>query len=539
MKRNIKYRALFVVAVIVICVSYLCVSRSAGRWKLHLPFEKINLGLDLKGGIHLVLQVTTADAFEAEANEIRDRIQSDLRERGVVFTSTRVTEDFRVEILGILRDQEDALEDYLSPYELNWTSQIRYREDELDAVTSMNSAYAKELANLTVRQAKETITKRVDQYGVVEPTISIYGSGDVKDQIIVELPGVEDFDRVLNLIKSTARLELKLVHSTQGGPYPTRESALQAFNGAIPSDHEVLRYPDATATQGRGSFMVVREGASITGQHLKNARRSQDSFTGRSEVEFSLNAEGVRRFSQTTEQNVGNRLAIVLDDEIRSAPNIEEKITSEVARISGNFSPEEAQDLALVLRSGALPAGIEILENRIIGPSLGMDSIRRGMLASLVGLVLVVAGMLVVYRVSGMNAILCLFLNLLILLGVLAYFHATLTLPGIAGVILTIGMAVDANILIFERIKEEIRVGKTVRSSVDAGFDRVFSTIIDTNITTLVAALFLFQFGTGPVRGFAVTLAVGLIANIFTAVFVSRTIFGLVLQKWEVKQLSI
>ena len=539
MKRNIKYRALFVVAVIVICVSYLCVSRTAGRWKLHLPFEKINLGLDLKGGIHLVLQVTTADAFEAEANEIRDRIQSDLRERGVVFTSTRVTEDFRVEILGILRDQEDALEDYLIPYELNWTSQIRYREDELDAVMSMNSAYAKALANLTVRQAKETITKRVDQYGVVEPTISIYGSGDVKDQIIVELPGVEDFDRVLNLIKSTARLELKLVHSTQGGPYPTRESALQAFNGAIPSDHEVLRYPDATVTQGRGSFMVVREGASITGQHLKNARRSQDSFTGRSEVEFSLNAEGVRRFSQTTEQNVGNRLAIVLDDEIRSAPNIEEKITSEVARISGNFSPEEAQDLALVLRSGALPAGIEILENRIIGPSLGRDSIRRGMLASLVGLVLVVAGMLVVYRVSGMNAILCLFLNLLILLGVLAYFHATLTLPGIAGVILTIGMAVDANILIFERIKEEIRVGKTVRSSVDAGFDRVFSTIIDTNITTLVAALFLFQFGTGPVRGFAVTLAVGLIANIFTAVFVSRTIFGLVLQKWEVKQLSI
>ena len=539
MKRSIKYRALFVAAVIVICVSYLCVSRSAGTWKLHLPSEKINLGLDLKGGIHLVLQVTTADAFEAEANEIRDRIQSDLRERGVVFTSTRVTEDFRVEILGVLRDQEDALEDYLSPYELNWTSQIRYRQDELDVVMSMNGAYVKALANLTVRQAKETIAKRVDQYGVAEPTIIVYGSGDVKDQIIVELPGVEDFDRVLNLIKSTARLELKLVHSSQGGPYPTRESALQAFNGAIPSDHEVLRYQDAAETEGRAAFMVVRKGASITGQHLKNARRSQDSFTGRSEVEFSLNAEGVRRFSQTTEQNVGNRLAIVLDDEIRSAPNIQEKIASEAARITGNFTPEEAQDLALVLRSGALPAGIQILENRIIGPSLGMDSIRRGVLASLVGLALVVAGMLVVYRVSGVNAIFCLLLNLLILLGVLTYFHATLTLPGIAGVILTIGMAVDANILIFERIKEEIRVGKTVRSSVDAGFDRVFSTIIDTNITTLVAALFLFQFGTGPVRGFAVTLAVGLLANIFTAVFVSRTIFGLVLQKWEVEKLSI
>ena len=518
---------------------YLCISQTGGAWKFHSPFKKINLGLDLKGGIHLVLLVTTADAFEAETNEIRDRIQSDLRERGIVFTSTRATEEFRVEILGVLRDQEDVLEDYLSPYEPNWSSQYRYQKDELDVVMSMNGAYSKSLANLTVRQAKETISKRVDQYGVAEPTIVIYGSGDVKDQIIVELPGVEDFDRVLNLIKSTARLELKLVHATKAGPYPNRESALQAFNGTIPSDHEVLRYPGAAETQGRTAFMVVRKGAAITGQHLKNARRSQDSFTGRSEVEFSLNTEGVRRFSQTTERNVGNRLAIVLDDEIQSTPNIQEKITSESARITGNFTSEEAQDLALVLRSGALPAGIEIIENRIIGPSLGRDSIRRGVLASLVGLVLVVAGMLVVYRFSGVNAILCLLLNLLILLGVLAYFHATLTLPGIAGVILTIGMAVDANILIFERIKEEIRMGKSVRSSVEAAFDRVFSTIIDTNITTLVAALFLFQFGTGPVRGFAVTLAVGLIANIFTAVFVSRTIFGLVLQKWEVQKLSI
>ena len=244
-------------------------------------------------------------------------------------------------------------------------------------------------------------------------------------------------------------------------------------------------------------------------------------------------------FSAATRENVGNRLAIVLDDVVRTAPNISEAIDSESARITGNFSPEEASDLALVLRSGALPAKLEVLEERSVGPSLGRDSILRGVYASILGLLLVVIGMLVVYRLSGVNAIVCLALNLLILLGVLAYFRATLTLPGIAGVILTIGMAVDANILIFERIKEELRLGKTVRSAVDAGFDRVFSTIIDTNITTLVAALFLFQFGTGPVRGFAVTLAVGLLANIFTATFASRTFFATVLQNREVSRLSI
>ncbi|MEJ2081112.1 MAG: protein translocase subunit SecD [Acidobacteriota bacterium] len=283
----------------------------------------------------------------------------------------------------------------------------------------------------------------------------------------------------------------------------------------------------------------MRKADALTGQQLKNARRSQDPYTGKSEVEFFLNSEGVRRFSEATADNVGNQLAIVLDGVVRSAPRIDSRIDTEAARITGSFTPEEAEDLALVLRSGALPADLRVLEERSVGPSLGRDSITRGIYASILGLLLVVVGMLVVYRYSGLNAILCLVLNLLILLGVLAYFRATLTLPGIAGVILTIGMAVDANILIFERIKEELRLGKTIRASVDAGFDRVFSTIIDTNITTLVSALFLFQFGTGPIRGFAITLAVGLLANIFTATFMSRTLFGLVLQNREVQRLSI
>ena len=314
---------------------------------------------------------------------------------------------------------------------------------------------------------------------------------------------------------------------------------MTAFNNQLPDDFEILPYQDRTLTGGQTQYMVVKKAAAITGQQLKNARRSQDPYTGKAEVSFFLNSQGVTQFSDTTAQNVGNQLAIVLDGVIRSAPNINERIDSESARITGSFTPEEAEDLALVLRSGALPADLRILEERSVGPSLGHDSILRGIYASIMGLVLVVLGMLVFYRLSGINAIVCLGLNLAILMGALAYFRATLTLPGIAGVILTIGMAVDANILIFERIKEELRVGKTVRAAVDAGFGRVFSTILDTNITTLVAALFLFQFGTGPVRGFAVTLAVGLLANIFTATFVSKTLYNLLLQSRDVQRLSI
>lgn len=526
MKRNLHYRLIFIVLVFVVSV-----------FLSYPPSEKINLGLDLKGGIHLVLQVKTEDAFEAETSQRREMIEADLKAEQIVFTRTQVTEDFGIEIIGALQDQEDQLEVYLNQYAPAWTFRARYREGEVDMVMTMSSAERKALAERTVRDAKETIQKRVDQYGVAEPTIQIYGSGNVQDQIIVELPGVEDFDRVLNLIKSTAMLELKLVHPTGGGPFATREVALQNFDNRLPPDYEIVPYPNSAT--GQTTYLVVRKAPSLTGQNLKTANRTQDDFSGRAEVVFFLDSEGVSMFTRTTEQNVGNRLAIVLDDQVYSAPRIDGRIASESARITGNFTPEEAEDLALVLRSGALPASIQILENRIIGPSLGLDSIRRGVLASVVGLILVVLGMLVVYKLSGINAIVCLLLNLIILLAVLSSLHATLTLPGIAGVILTIGMAVDANILIFERIKEELRLGKTVRSAVDAGFDRVFTTIIDTNVTTLIGALVLYQIGTGPVRGFAVTLGVGLVANIFSAVFVSRTFFGLVLQRWQVEKLSI
>ncbi len=528
MKKNLKYRAVFILVVLVSSVIL-----------FYPPGERINLGLDLRGGIHLVLQVNIRDAQEVEVSQTRERIETDLASKDIPFQETRLSDDLEIEILGVPQDQQDPLEDYLRDYSASWNYRSRFGSDQIDYVLAMTVAAQRALADLTVRQAKETIQNRVDQYGVAEPSITVYGSGDVKDQIIVELPGVDDPGRVISLIKSTARLELKLVHPSTGGPFASREEGEQAFNGAVPRDYELLPYRNPRETGSQTSYLVVRKVPSVTGQHLKNARRSQDDFSGRAEVTFFLNSEGVRLFSSTTEKNVGNQLAIVLDDEVRSAPNISEAITTDAANITGNFTSEQAEDLALVLRAGALPASIRILENRIVGPSLGMDSIRSGIAASVVGLVLVVSGMLVVYRLSGLNAIACLFLNLLILLGVLASFRATLTLPGIAGVILTIGLAVDANILIFERIKEELRLGKTARAAVESGFNRVFGTIFDTNVTTLIAALFLFQFGTGPVRGFAVTLAVGLVANIFTATFVSRTFFGLVLQRRTVGELSI
>ena len=526
MKRKLEYRLLLIVFVVLASA-------------ILFYKERINLGLDLQGGIHLVLQVDTEDALEEELDQMREHVERRLREQEVTFEETRVTEDQAIEIVGVPQDSGLILEELLDEYSSGWTYQTRTGEGTVDAAFRMMAAYRKFLATESVRQARDIISNRIDQYGVAEPTITVYGSGEVQDQVIVELPGVEDFERVKKLIRDTARLELKLTHPSQGGPYPNREAALSAFGGTLPEDYEILPYRDRDQTAGQTLYLVVRRAASVSGQHLKNAKRQQDPFSGKSEVVFYLSSEGVQLFSAATRDNVGNRLAIVLDDVVRTAPNISEAIDSESARITGSFSPEEASDLALVLRSGALPAKLEILEERSVGPSLGRDSIVRGVYASILGLLLVVAGMLVVYKLSGVNAIVCLALNLLILLGVLAYFRATLTLPGIAGVILTIGMAVDANILIFERIKEELRLGKTVRSAVDAGFDRVFSTIIDTNITTLVAALFLFQFGTGPVRGFAVTLAVGLLANIFTATFASRTFFAAVLQNREVSKLYI
>jgi preprotein translocase subunit SecD len=369
---------------------------------------------------------------------------------------------------------------------------------------------------------------------VAEPVVARHGAAD---QILVQLPGVTDVGRAKEIIRSTALLELKLVEQ---GPAESREALLQASNGAEPPGQEVVSgIGDAAAPGQRPSTMyyLVQKTPVITGRDLRTARPTLDEYN-KPAVSFSLKQDGAVKFGNVTNANIGRRLAIILDKRVHSAPVIEGRITDE-GRISGSFTQQEAGDLSLTLRSGALPASLTYLEERTVGPSLGRDSIRAGVLASLVGLGLVVVFMLVFYKLSGINAIVAMAINLLVLLALMAYFGATMTLPGIAGFILTIGMGVDSNVLIFERIKEELGAQRGVKAAVAAGFDRVFLTILDTHVSSLIAAAFLFQFGTGPIRGFAVTLSIGLLTNVFTSVFVSRTLFELALARRQTASLSI
>ena len=397
----------------------------------------------------------------------------------------------------------------------------------------------RQMQESTVNMALGTIDRRVNALGVTEPTLQIYGggSGEVDDQIIVELPGIDDRERVKELIGTTAQLNLRLVKKDNGGPFSSVDSAIQANGGKIPEGWKILAFRGDQGEQASVEYLVVSSVPTITGKHLKNARRGVDS-NGRPAVSFFLNAAGAEIFSKTTEQHVGDRLAIELDDIVESAPVIQTRIGAD-GEITGNFTIQKAEDLALLLRSGALPASLNVIEDRTVGASLGNDAIRSGIISALIGFGLVVIGMIIYYKHAGLNAIWCLVANVIILMGFMGAVGATLTLPGIAGIILTIGMSVDSNILIFERIKEELRNGKTIRAAIDTGFSRVFWTIFDTHLCTLVSALFLFQFGTGPIRGFAVTLIVGLVANMFTAIYVSHRLFDLTLSRRKLESLSI
>jgi preprotein translocase subunit SecD len=380
---------------------------------------------------------------------------------------------------------------------------------------------AKEVAtlrDLAVRQGLETIRNRVDQFGVAEPSIQQQGD----NRILIQLPGVQDPERAKALIGKTALLEFKLLDE--------RVDPETALRSGVPSGDEILyqRRVDKETKQERKIPFVVQRKAYLTGRDLSTARVSIDQNTSEPYVSVEFNTAGAKAFADLTDANVGKRLAIVLDGNVHSAPVIRERIPSGRAQITGGFTPADATDLAIVLRAGALPAPVQVLEERTVGPSLGADSIRRGLLSTLTAALAVVVFMLIYYRLSGLIADVALALNLVILLAAMAAFHATLTLPGIAGVVLTIGMAVDTNILIFERIREELRAGKTVRSAIDAGFARAFRTVIDTHVTVLVSAAILYQFGTGPVRGFAVSLAIGILASLFTAVFFTRLVFDLI-----------
>jgi preprotein translocase subunit SecD len=517
---GIRIRLALVLGVILACV-YLIVP----------PQEAIRLGLDLKGGIHMILRVKTDDAVKAEIDLSLERIRAALGEKGLAPGEISSSAAGGAVLSGIdparAGEAREIIRTQFPQFQVSTESPGRLR---LQLRPDQGSA----TRDAAVRQALETIRTRVDRFGVAEPTIQRQGIGPRAERILIQLPGVEDPGRVKDLIGSPAFLEWKLVKIPPGftveqfRPPDTPEAIVQMFQGRLPDD--VMTLPqDSTGTDGRPLrvYWPVTRSSPITGNDLKNARRDQDRFGGAA-VNFLLTADAGRRFQELTRRNQGQLLAIALDQKIISAPRINATIADQ-GIIEGSFTMESAEDLALKLRSGALPAGMEILEERTVGPSLGADSIRKGIVAATIGSLIVILFMLVYYRLSGINAVIALVMNVLILLAAMAYFESTLTLPGIAGIALTIGMAVDANVLVFERIREELRLGRTVKAAIHAGFDKAITTIVDSNLTTLIAGLFLYAYGTGPVKGFAVTLNVGILANLFTAVFLSRALFDSVL----------
>ncbi len=492
----------------------------------------LKLGLDLRGGIHLVMQVKTADALRVEGQDAIEHLREEAGKRGLSLGAvppadasgfaipvTEATDRAKLkEVLGTLSQKDWSVNEAGREWRVSLKGPARF-----------------EIEDQAVAQAVQTIRNRVDALGVAEPAIQRQGA----DRILVQLPGVDDPSRVREIIGTTGLLELKLVDD-RGGPHPTQEAALAAYGGTIPPDLELVPgfREDADTRTRTINYYVLRRAAAVTGRDLKTARVGHGR-EGEPAVEFFLKADGANKFAKVTGENINKHLAIVLDKKVQSAPNIESQIRDQ-GIIRGSFTNEEADALALVLRSGALPAEMVVLEERTVGPSLGLDSIRKGVTASIVGMLLVYIATVLYYRLAGVNAVVALVLNAILLLGAMAWIGATLTLPGIAGFILTIGMAVDSNVLIFERIREEIEGGKAPKVAIDLGFKKAFATIIDTHLTTISAAAFLFFFGTGPVKGFAVTLVIGLAASVFTAVFVSRLLFDLVYgPKQSVETISI
>ena len=494
--------------------------------------QRIHLGLDLKGGTHLILQVQVNDAINADTDRTVERLKDELKKANVAFGEISKPDPQQhpelIAIKGVPPESSSELRHIISDkfpeYDLTSGAENAWS-------LAMKSSVATDTRKKAVQQAIETIRNRIDQLGVSEPVIQEHGLGDY--QILVQLPGVDDPARVKEIMQSTAMLEIR---QAVGGPYGSEQAAMQANNGVLPPDAILMK--GTTGVHGQqdeanqsDAYWLISRASAVSGGDLRSADAGHDE-NGRADVNFILTGEGGRRFAAFTGAHVGEKLAVVLDNRVQSVATIQEQIHDQ-GRITGSFSEEETRNLALTLRSGALPAGIKYLQEVTVGPSLGADSIRQGVRAAIIGISVVMLFMLFYYRAAGINADLALFLNLIILLGFLGFTGATLTLPGIAGVILTVGMGVDSNVLIFERIREELRHGKTPSSAVDQGFAHAWTTILDTHVTTIVSAIILFLFGTGPVKGFAVTLSFGLAANLFTAVFVSRVIFESVLNRHQ------
>jgi preprotein translocase subunit SecD len=499
----------------------------SGQGLLTALTNHIHLGLDLRGGTHLILQVQVNDAINVDSDNAVEVLKEQLNKRKIAFSDISKPDSQnnpdRVALKGIptegRKDLLDIVNERLPEYTLGSGAENTY-------ALTMKPEMLNDVKNKAVTQAIETIRNRIDALGVSEPTIQEHGLGQY--QILVQLPGVDDPERVKGLIQSTAMLEIKQV---MGGPFPSEQAALQDKGGVLPPDAILLPghgVPGAGA--GDQSWYLLSRVSAVRGKDLRDAQPSTDQ-NGQPNVRFQLTGEGGQRFYNFTSAHVGESLGVVLDNKVQEVANIKEAIRDTGEISGGSMSQQQAKDLSMILRSGALPAGIKYLEERTVGPSLGTDSIRHGVNAAIIGMLAVLIFMLVYYRAAGINADIALLLNLIILLGFMGYFEAVLTLPGIAGVILTVGMGVDSNVLIFERIREELRNGKTPPSAVDQGFSHAWITIVDTHVTTIVSAAILFLFGTGPVKGFAVTLTFGLLANLFTAVFVSRVIFDWVLSR--------
>jgi preprotein translocase subunit SecD len=522
--KNFSWKLVLVFGVIVTAIIYVLPTFQPGLW----PHNQINLGLDLQGGMHLVLEVDTAKAVEGQVERISQEVLDQLKKERIRKVSLDRIDGTKI----AARINDPAIRDKFNELLKENFDFLERSEKTENGVTTVIMELTKEesdqVEKLAVDQALETIRNRIDQFGVAEPDIRRQG----EKRMLIQLPGIKDTDRAKDLIGRTALLEFKLVDDTQ--------DVTAAVQGNVPAGREVLYRIDEDAESGKISkipFLLKRR-TLLTGASLTNARVDFDQFNIPF-VSINFDKKGARVFERVTGENVNKRLAIVLDDTVASAPVIQEKIAGGQARITGNFTLEEAKDLAIVLRAGALPAPVNILEERTVGPSLGADSIRKGLISMCIGGILVVLFMIVYYKGSGVIADVALILNIILIAGGLAGFKATLSLPGIAGIILTIGMAVDANVIIFERIREELTLGRTPRAAIDAGYDRATLTILDANVTTLIAAVVLFQFGTGPIKGFAVTLSLGVIASLFTSLVMSRLIFDYILMGRKVKTLSI
>lgn len=542
MSSQLKWKFAFILAVLLVCIFGVIgvptFPRSWAQVKDNLS-KRIQLGLDLKGGSHLVLQVQLEEAIGQRCDQAVDDLTKQLRAKNIGVGEIRRVDDTHILVRDVDSNASGPFRDLVSSQFTEWTMAPAAGETN-GYLLAMKPSVVADLRQASMNQTLETITRRINALGLTEPTIAFTGRGD--DEILVQLPGVGDPTGAKSVIQAGGQLQLVRVAD---GPYASAAEALAQHGGVLPAGTTIVPGKNESVAAGQTGgqvFYILDRSPIVTGQDLRSADANQSTeYPGQYEVDFKLSTAAAARFGPFTEAQaaIGGRMAVVLDRQVYEAATIQSRI-EDSGRITGGFSQESAQNLALVLRAGALPASIKYLEERTVGPSLGADSIRQGVRASIGSMIVVMVFLVFYYRLSGVNAVVALLLNLVILVAFLAYAGAVLTLPGIAGVILTIGMGVDSNVLVFERIREELRGGKVPAPAVDTGFDRAFLTIIDTHVTTVVSAIFLFLFGTGPVRGFAITLIIGLIANVFTSIYVSRAIFDFHLSRMDRQaQLSI